>query len=153
MSPELILTLELCAARGLSVSLEVVPYLCRLDEGVLREHLAGAVPFEVSQHGYAHLPRRLADGRKSDFFSDQDFAADLEKGLAVLQRLFPTTFRRGFSAPYDTFPPGLGSCWQRLGGRYVSAAGPRSKIAHCQWSTIRSTPGIGAATASTRRPA
>lgn len=121
LSRELILTLEQCAARGLSVSLEVVPYLCRLDEGVLCEQLAGAVPFEVSQHGYAHLPRRIADGRKSDFFSDQDFAADLQKGLAVLQRLFPTKFRGGFSAPYDTFPPGLGQCWQQLGGRYVSA--------------------------------
>ena len=129
LSPELHLTIDLCTARGLSVSLEIVPYLCRFNERELLEFLGGAVRFEVSQHGYAHLPRRLANGRKSDFFSDQDFEADLERGVATLRRLFPTTFRGGFSAPYDTFPPGFGASWQRLGGRYLSALWDR--LADC----------------------
>ena len=48
----------LLAARGLRASLEVVPYLMEFDEGFLIASILPARLFEVSQHGYAHVPPR-----------------------------------------------------------------------------------------------
>ncbi len=121
LSDGMVAIFEMCAARNICLSLEVVPYLCRLDERTLQTLLGGAIRFEVSQHGYSHLPQRTGEGRKSEFTAGQDFDADLRKGFARLRELFPTSFRGGFSAPYDSFPYGICQSWQRLGGQYISA--------------------------------
>jgi hypothetical protein len=39
--------------------------------------------------------------------------------------LFPTTFKGGFSAPYDFYPDGLGNAWSDVGGSYISVVWSR----------------------------
>ncbi|HMD54506.1 MAG TPA: hypothetical protein VKJ65_08160, partial [Phycisphaerae bacterium] len=90
------------------------------DDASLRDLTAGGPEIEVSQHGYDHLPRRAEDGCKAEFIEGENFSLALEKGRQIIQRLFPTTFRGGFSAPFDVFPFGLCRSWEKLGGRYVS---------------------------------
>jgi UDP:flavonoid glycosyltransferase YjiC (YdhE family) len=117
---ELIAILELCRVRGLSVSLDVIPYLTSLDQSAL-DRLAGGVRYEVAQHGYDHLPRRRSDGRKTEFSSDVAAqTAALAAGAAIVRRRFGASFRGGFSAPFDAFPDSLCATWAGLGGRYAS---------------------------------
>jgi GT2 family glycosyltransferase len=106
----------------LPASLEVIPYLARLDEDDLLSLDPDASLFEVSQHGWAHLPRHGA-GSKAEFSmggpSHEDLR-DLERGMRRLAQAFPRRFRCGFSAPFDGLPEWLPPVWADLGGKFVS---------------------------------
>jgi hypothetical protein len=119
---DLLDVLEICASRGLHVSLEVIPYLCRVDEIALRKIAGRSLRFEVSQHGYAHLPRRNLAGRRVEFPETYLCEHDLVRGLRIMQSRFPTTFHGGFSAPYDVAHASVYSTWYQLGGRYASVS-------------------------------
>jgi hypothetical protein len=119
VSDELLAICELCAARHLRASLEVIPYLCQIDEETLRRVTPEGFDFEVSQHGFAHLPRRCG-GRKTEFVSAAGWRDVLERSSQRMAERFPTTFTFGFSAPYDFYPPGLTQLWADVGGKYVS---------------------------------
>jgi len=118
----LLATLASCAAHQLCVSLEVVPYLCQTDEEALHRVANASLQFEVSQHGFAHLPRRNREGRKAEFTESHLGANDLARGIAIMQARFPTTFHGGFSAPYDSAPIQLYRRWFEAGGRYASVS-------------------------------
>lgn len=124
-SDDLLTMLRICAARGLPVSLEVIPYLCRIDERSLRRLGGRELRFEVSQHGWAHLPPASAGERMNGLAVSQECRRDLRAGMRVMQRNFPRTFRGGFSAPYDSAPIALFETWYALGGRYASVSRQR----------------------------
>ncbi len=65
--PALCWLLDLLASRGMRASLEVVPYLVRLDQAFLDRFDPSGALFEVSQHGYAHVPRTSDSGRRCEF--------------------------------------------------------------------------------------
>jgi len=111
--------LNLCSTYKLKVSLEVIPYLCTTDEGELGR-LYLPCDFEVSQHGYAHIPRQLPDGKKCEFVARERCERDLVRGKQLLQERFPNTFRGGLSAPFDAAPVYVSQCWKALDGRYIS---------------------------------
>jgi hypothetical protein len=116
--------LNLCA------SLEVVPYLCRIGEADVDKYDREARLFEVSQHGYSHLP--LTDGG----VEDSEFScvsedptcleiANLEAGFNHLSALFPKRFNRGFSSPFDKVPAWLPQVWKDVGGNFLSCTEAR----------------------------
>jgi hypothetical protein len=123
--PALCWLLDLLATRGLRASLEVVPYLMEFDEGFLDRFDPSNRLFEVSQHGYAHVPRTSDNGRPCEFFpeSTAPTAEELEviaRGKQHIEKAFPTRFTGGFSPPYDALPPWLPRTWHALGGTFVS---------------------------------
>jgi hypothetical protein len=150
-SDELLAICELCADRRLRASLEVIPYLCRIDEQALGRVTPHGFEFEVSQHGYAHLPRRC-DGRKAEFVAATGWRDALTCGSRRLLERFPKTFTFGFSAPYDFYPPGLTRLWADIGGRYVSViwaaveeAVPAVRLTDDPWDWARNAPRPNAA--------
>jgi UDP:flavonoid glycosyltransferase YjiC (YdhE family) len=143
---EMVSLRRLCVARGLSVSLEMIPYLCKFDEGSLKA-FAGDWKYEVSQHGYDHLPRRDAGGLKAEFLTDEDCQPSLSRGIQIMRQKFRETFRGGFSAPFDAYPPALSSTWQALGGKYVSVVWskmethlPKVQLTVDPWNWPRNSP-------------
>ena len=123
--PALCWLLDLLASRGLRASLEVVPYLARLDEAFVDRYDPSGALFEVSQHGYAHLPCTLDDGRRCEF-SPESAAPTAEeqeaiaRGKTQMETQFPNRFTAGFSPPYDALPGWLPALWHSLGGAFVS---------------------------------
>jgi peptidoglycan/xylan/chitin deacetylase (PgdA/CDA1 family) len=123
--PALCWLLDLLAARGLHASLEVVPYLLRFDGKFLDRFDPSRELFEVSQHGYAHVPRTGSDGRRYEF-SPESAAPTLEeveviaRGKQQLEAAFPKRFTGGFSPPFDAMPAWLPAFWHSLGGAFVS---------------------------------
>jgi len=116
----LTLLVRMCEERGFALSLEVVPYLCRLSEEHLLELFGPRLVYEVGQHGYAHIPRRLPNGRKTEFLPEEACSAPLRDGMKVMRARFPTRFAGGFSAPYDFLPSWLPDRWQQTGGKYLT---------------------------------
>ena len=117
--------LRVLAARGLKASLEVVPYLVDFEERALEIYDPTGDLFEVSQHGYSHIPRTAADGRRYEFDRDSHAATPEEDQLITsgkdrLERAFPARFTGGFSPPYDVLPCWLPSLWRDRGGSFVS---------------------------------
>jgi hypothetical protein len=117
--------LDLFASRGLRASLEIVPYLLALDEPLLNHFDPKNSFFEVSQHGYAHLPRSTNGGRRHEFAPDSAFATEQEltaigEGKRRLTETFPNRFTGGFSPPFDALPAWLPETWHTLGGAFVS---------------------------------
>jgi hypothetical protein len=117
--------LGVLAARGLRASLEVVPYLVEFDEGLLDHFDPSGALFEVSQHGYAHLPRTSGSGLRCEFSPENaaPTAEDLQaitRGKRHMEQAFPHRFTRGFSPPFDVLPPWLPAEWNALGGSFVS---------------------------------
>ena len=126
--PALVWLLNLLAARGLRATLEVVPYLMRLDEKFLDRFDPSRKLFEVSQHGYAHVPRTADSGQRCEF-SLQNAAPPPEdvqaiaRGKQMLEAAFPNRFTGGFSPPFDALPPWLPAIWHSMGGTFVSCLG------------------------------
>ncbi len=116
--------LNLLAARGLRASLEAIPYLMEFDEKVLNEFDPSGKLFEVSQHGYAHLPH-TADGRRFEFSlqetgpRQEEFDA-IARGKRRTEAAFGKRFSGGFSPPFDALAPWLPAAWRSLGGAFVS---------------------------------
>lgn len=117
---ELAEALELCFSRGLKPSLEVIPYLSALNDELLSDLLHGHSGYEVSQHGYAHLPRRTKTGRKAEFTDEHFNEGQLREGSLFMRERFPRSFVGGYSAPFDSLPAQFAGAWLRMGGRYVS---------------------------------
>ena len=123
--PTLCWLLDLLAARGLRASLEVVPYLMQFDQVFLDRFDPSGALFEVSQHGYAHVPRTTDSGRRCEF-SPESVASTPEElhmiasGKQKLETTFPKRFAGGFFAPFDAMPPWLPAAWHSLGGAFVS---------------------------------
>lgn len=117
--------LEALAARGLRASLEVVPYLLQFDEAFLDHFDPSGALFEVSQHGYAHVPRTSDNGHRCEFSPDsaaptgEEFD-EIARGKQQIEKAFPNRFTGGFSPPYDALPPWLPARWYALGGAFVS---------------------------------
>jgi hypothetical protein len=89
--------LSMLAARGLKASLEVVPYLVEFDEGFLDRFDPSRMLFEVSQHGYAHVPRTADGGRRCEFFPESTAPAAEEldviaQGKRQIEAAFPNRF-------------------------------------------------------------
>jgi len=117
--------LSTLAARRLRASLEVIPYLMEFDEGFLDRFDPSRTLFEVSQHGYAHVPRMAEGGRRCEFFPESTVPAEEEldliaRGKRQIEAAFPNRFTGGFSPPYDGMPPWLPGAWHSLGGNFVS---------------------------------
>jgi hypothetical protein len=117
--------LQVLAARRMRASLDVVPYLLRFDEALLNRFDPSSALFEVSQHGYAHVPRTSDSGRRSEFSPDnaapsaEEFEA-IARGKRQIETAFPRRFSGGFSPPFDALPPWLPAKWHTLGGAFVS---------------------------------
>jgi peptidoglycan/xylan/chitin deacetylase (PgdA/CDA1 family) len=123
--PALSWLLDALAARGLRASLEVVPYLMEFDEGFLDRFDPRGKLFEVSQHGYAHVPRTAESGRRCEFSPESaaPTAEELDviaRGKRLIERAFPRRFTGGFSPPYDALPSWLPAMWHSLDGKFVS---------------------------------
>jgi len=123
--PALCWLLDLLASRGLRASLEVVPYLLEFDEKFLERFDPSKTLFEISQHGYAHVPRMAEDGRRCEFFPEStaptsEELAVITRGKHQLEAAFPQRFAGGFSPPYDAMPSWLPAAWHALGGAFVS---------------------------------
>jgi hypothetical protein len=117
--------LEVLASRGLRASLDVVPYLMEFDEDVLDRMDPNHALFEVSQHGYAHVPRLSENGRRCEFFPESTAPSEVElsliaRGKQQLEAAFPRRFTGGFSPPFDALPSWLPAAWRGLGGEFVS---------------------------------
>jgi len=124
--PALSWLLRMLSSRRLRASLEVVPYLADFDERWLDALDPAGDLFEVSQHGYAHIPRSGADGKRHEFAPDSsDPTLDDDKGISWgkkrLEQAFPTRFSGGFSPPFDGFPTWLPSLWSEKGGKFISS--------------------------------
>jgi hypothetical protein len=124
---EMVSLRRLCVSRGLCVSLEMIPYLCKFDEASLKS-FAGDWKYEASQHGFDHLPRRDANGLKAEFLAEEDCRPSLSRGIQIMRQKFPETFRGGFSAPFDGYPAALSSTWQALGGQFVSVVWSKTEM-------------------------
>jgi len=117
--------LDVLAARSLRASLELVPYLVEFDETFLDRFDPARKLFEVSQHGYAHVPRTTDGGRRCEF-SPESAAPTTEeveviaRGKQQIEAAFPHRFNGGFSPPYDALPSWLPATWHALGGTFVS---------------------------------
>jgi len=123
--PALRWLLDLLASRSMRASLEVVPYLTQIDDAFLDRFDPSVALFEVSQHGYAHVPRTSDSGRRCEFSPETDAPAareceEIARGKTQLEKVFPKRFAGGFSPPYDVLPPWLPSMWQSLGGAFIS---------------------------------
>ncbi|MBZ5608249.1 MAG: hypothetical protein LAP38_08330 [Acidobacteriia bacterium] len=123
--PALCWLLDLLAWRGLRASLEVVPYLLQFDETLLDRFDPSRKLFEVSQHGYAHVPRTPDSGRRCEFSPESTAPTpeDVEviaRGKQQIEAAFPNRFKGGFSPPFDALPPWLPAAWHALGGTFVS---------------------------------
>jgi peptidoglycan/xylan/chitin deacetylase (PgdA/CDA1 family) len=123
--PALDWLLDLLASRGMCASLEVVPYLRQIDEAFLHHLDPAASLFEVSQHGYAHLPRTSDSGRRCEFSLESaeptaEERDDIARGKTQLEKEFPKRFSGGFSPPFDALPSWLPATWRELGGAFVS---------------------------------
>ncbi len=123
--------LNLLASRGLHATLEVVPYLMRFDEKFLDRLDPSRKLFEVSQHGYAHVPRTAASGRRCEFALESAGPApeDLQaiaRGKQMIEAAFPNRFTGGFSPPFDALPPWLPETWLSMGGTFISCPGANS---------------------------
>lgn len=123
--PALRWLLDLLASRGMRASLEVVPYLTQIDDAFLGSFDPSGALFEVSQHGYAHVPRTSASGRRCEFSPEADLpmsreSDEIARGKTQLAKAFPKRFTGGFSPPYDVLPPWLPSMWHSLGGSFIS---------------------------------
>jgi|ERR1022692_340839 hypothetical protein len=129
LDEDVISTIDMCVKLNLKISLEVVPYLCTLDESVLRSYWPEPVHLEVSQHGFAHIPRRQIAARKAEFVDQEHARQDLRMGRSTMERLFPRTFRQGFSAPYDFAASFVPDTWRALGGRYLSVC--KQELPNC----------------------
>ena len=122
----LVWLLRLLSSHRWQASLEVVPYLFDFDETALDAFDPARDLFEVSQHGYAHVPRSRPDGRRYEF--DPDSPApdardrdDIGWGKERLEQVFPARFSGGFSPPFDGFPGWLPTVWADRGGTFVSS--------------------------------
>jgi len=123
--PALCWLLDLLAARGLHASLEVVPYLLRFDGKFLDRFDPSRKLFEVSQHGYAHVPCTGSDGRRYEFSPEsaaptQEEVEVIARGKQKMEAAFPKRFTGGFSPPFDAMPAWLPAVWHSLGGAFVS---------------------------------
>ena len=117
--------LDLLAARRFRASLEVVPYLLQFDDAFLKRFDPSGSLFEVSQHGYSHMPRTTPNGRRCEFLPGSIAATTEEvegiaRGKQQLEAVFPNRFTGGFSPPFDAMPPWLPATWHSLGGNFVS---------------------------------
>ncbi len=125
MGPELQWLLQLLASRQLRASLEVIPYLTELNETDLAHFDPSLSLFEVSQHGYAHIPNTGRDGNRYEFGDEalpslaRDFR-DIRRGKLRLEIQFPSRFLGGFSPPFDALPNWLPNAWHQMGGKFVS---------------------------------
>jgi hypothetical protein len=131
--PALVWLLDLLAGRGMRASLEVVPYLMEFDEGWLERLDPSKALFEVSQHGYAHVPRSAENGRRCEFFPESTAPAKQEldmiaRGKQLLEAAFPQRFAGGFSPPFDALPSWLPAVWHSLGGKFVSCLSRNSPL-------------------------
>jgi hypothetical protein len=121
MNRNLLDLLEFCIKRALCPSLEVIPYLSPTDEASLAAILGSSLQYEVSQHGFSHLPRRTIFGRRAEVTAEDPSISDcLMKGRDMLQGRFPTRYRGGFSPPYDYVPANFPDTWRSMGGSYMS---------------------------------
>lgn len=131
LDPNLRWLLKTLLRYALPASLEVIPYLCRFSEEDL-DLLDPTGQFAIGQHGYAHIPRVSADGKRGEFsFASLPTALEIEeirKGREALLRRFPNKFLGGFSAPFDGLPEWLGALWKELGGVFVSCIWARPRL-------------------------
>lgn len=123
LDDDLLFVLNVCRDLEVCASLEVVPYLSTLSDSEL-DRLDGGRIFEVSQHGYAHLPVVRPNGRKGEFSptrAPSEIAiGQLRRGFSMLRAAFPQRFRGGYSPPFDGLADWLPAVWRNIGGSYLS---------------------------------
>jgi peptidoglycan/xylan/chitin deacetylase (PgdA/CDA1 family) len=123
--PALCWLLDVLAGQGLRASLEVVPYLMEFDQTFLDRFDPSRALFEVSQHGYAHVPRITDSGRRCEFLLGSSVPSThelelIERGKRQMETAFPDRFTGGFSPPFDALPTWLPATWRSLSGRFLS---------------------------------
>lgn len=131
--PALCWLLDLLASRGMRASLEVVPYLAQIDEAFLGRFDPSGALFEISQHGYAHVPRTSDSGRRCEFSPETSTPTVEEReqiawGKTQLEQRFAKRFTGGFSPPFDALPAWLPATWHSLGGSFVSCLLPTNSV-------------------------
>ena len=132
--PALCWLLDLMASRNMRASLEVVPYLGQVDEVFLGRFDPTGALFEVSQHGYAHVPRTSDSGVRCEFSPETavptaEESKEIARGKAQLAKEFPRRFTGGFSPPFDALPGWLPATWRELGGAFISCLHTKSEPA------------------------
>lgn len=145
-SPALRWIAELCQARSLYASLEIIPYLSTLKAAVLDE-IDPEQRLEVAQHGYAHLPAFDSNHRILGEFEHATEGPNivdktqLRRGFRLLRYVFRGRFKGGYSAPYERLPNWLPRYWNGIGGRYISVVQPQQ--IECETPRIISCVSIG----------
>jgi hypothetical protein len=124
MDDSLVWALSACQKRRLPASLEVVPYFTNLADSDFDALEKQDQLFEVSQHGFSHVPQ-VAAGMRGEYLAEckplpSYISAQLSTGRRILQERFPARFRDGYSPPFDGLPPWLPRVWGKVGGRYLS---------------------------------
>jgi hypothetical protein len=123
LDDDLLFVLKMCRDLEVFASLEVVPYLFTLSDSEL-DRIDGGRIFEVSQHGYAHLPVVRPNGRKCEFSPtgapSEITIGQLRRGFSMLRAAFPQRFRGGYSPPFDGLADWLPAVWRNIGGSYLS---------------------------------
>jgi hypothetical protein len=122
--PALAWLLQLLSTRGLQASLGVIPYFLDFDGAFLESFDPAGTLFEVSQQGYAQVPRAQPACPPDDEITELDW------GRNHLRQKFPARWNGGFSAPFDAMPLKLQSWWRDCGGIFVTRiAGRRGEEA------------------------
>ena len=97
--------LAVLSERRLRASLEIVPYLCTIEDATLAAFDADRSLFTIGQHGYAGLMYVPEAGN-----ADRQ-RSEIERGREYLERVFAARWKGGFSAPFDVLPADLRRWW------------------------------------------
>ncbi len=113
-----------CKERSLFASLEIIPYFSSISRAEI-ERFDERELFEVSAHGYAHVPYSAKAGQGKGEFSQEGSPSTgdirtVQKIVRIMRKYYGSRFKGGYSAPYDGLPKWLPDAWIRAGGRYIS---------------------------------
>jgi hypothetical protein len=132
--------LDLAMSRNVRVSLEIIPYLCRISDAEITGFGLDSDAVEVGQHGFAHLPEWISDSSKGEFAVCVEAPAQAVEALAagklMMEQRFAKVFRRGFSPPYDKMAPWIAETWCQLGGCFISVIRNRPRGARIPYVVI-----------------
>jgi len=129
LDEELIEILSLCQSHQLFTSLEIIPYLTKLEEQELRPFDPDYKNIIVSQHGYSHLlnAATLSTKRSEYSFSSEvpgPEEQELLAGQVIMRNKYPKRYKKGFSAPFDAYPEWLEGVWEKNDYAYITAIHP-----------------------------
>ncbi|HEY6195378.1 MAG TPA: glycosyltransferase [Candidatus Eisenbacteria bacterium] len=116
--------LDLTLARGVPLSLEVIPGVLNGSKEMLLQEYKHFFPtlLELNQHGWEHRNHEL-NGTKSEFGANRSYAQQLEdiaRGKRLLEQAFPDRFHAVFTPPWNRCTEDTLHALDQLGFRVLS---------------------------------